>query len=458
MNPTIFREYDIRGVAEEDFDADFAWNLGRAFGTRVRAAHRDRAVTVSVGRDCRLTSDAYAEALIRGLAETGVDVLDIGPCPTPLLYFSLFHYPVDGGIEVTASHNASEYNGFKICLGRGSVYGEAIASLRQEIEAARYASGRGTVEKREIIAPYLAYCAEQFGTLPRRLKVVVDAGNGAAGPIAPAVLKALGCDVTALYCDPDGRFPNHHPDPTLPENLEDLIRTVDSTGADLGVAFDGDADRVGVVAPGGRILWGDEILVIFAREILARRPGSVVISEVKCSQRLFHEVERLGGKPIMWKAGHSLIKAKMKETGAVVGGEMSGHMFFADRFLGYDDAIYAAARLLEILARSSGGILDLLDGLPAAFATPEIRVDCPDTLKFAVAGRVRDMLARDWPINDVDGVRADFGDGWGLVRASNTQPALVLRFEASSEARRDELRRLVEGVLATARAEVERAG
>lgn len=455
MTPTIFREYDIRGIAGEEFDAEFAWALGRAFGSRVRTRNPDREVSVTVGRDCRLTSDEYADALIRGLTECGVKVLDIGQCPTPLMYFSLFHYPVDGGIEVTASHNASEYNGFKMCLGRQSMYGDAITSLRDDIEAKRFVDGTAGVEKKEILEPYFEYCKEQFGTLPRKLRVVVDAGNGAGGPVGPQVIENLGCDVIPIFCDPDGRFPNHHPDPTLPENLEDLIRKVDEEGADLGVAFDGDADRLGVVAPGGKILWGDELLVIFAREILARRPGSVVISEVKCSQRLFDEVERIGGKPIMWKAGHSLIKAKMKETDAVVGGEMSGHMFFADRFLGYDDAVYAGARLLEILAKSDGTLLDLLDGLPPAVTTPEIRVDCPDTVKFAVAARVTEMLRADWPVNDVDGVRADFGDGWGLVRASNTQPALVLRFEASTEARRDELRAMVEGVVEKARAEVE---
>ena len=457
MTPTIFREYDIRGIAGEEFDADFARALGRAFGSRVKRLHPDREVKVAVGRDCRLTSDSYADALIRGLTACGVTVLDIGQCPTPLMYFSLFHYPVDGGVEVTASHNASEYNGFKMCLGRESMYGDAITSLRDEIEAGSFVDGAGRVEKVEILGPYFEYCKDQFGILPRKLKVVADAGNGAGGPVGPEVLRNLGCDVIELYCDPDGRFPNHHPDPTLPENLEDLIRTVDAEGADLGVAFDGDADRLGVVAPGGKILWGDELLVIFAREILSRRPGSVVISEVKCSQRLFDEVERIGGKPIMWKAGHSLIKAKMKETDAVVGGEMSGHMFFADRFLGYDDAVYAGARLLEILARSDGTLLDLLDGLPPAYTTPEIRVDCPDTVKFAVADKVTEMLRADWPVNDVDGVRADFGDGWGLVRASNTQPALVLRFEAGSEQRRDELRAMVEEVVNRARAEIESA-
>jgi phosphomannomutase/phosphoglucomutase len=372
------------------------------------------------------------------------------------MYFSLFQYPVQGGVEITASHNASEYNGFKICLGREALYGQAIASLRGEMERADAGAGNGKIEQKEIIPLYERYCAEQFGTLPRKLKVVLDAGNGAAGPIAPTVVGALGCEVIPLFCEPDGRFPNHHPDPTVPENLTDLIRTVDAERADVGIAYDGDADRIGIVAPGGRILWGDELLVIFAREILRRKPGAVVISEVKCSQRLFDEVERLGGRPIMWKAGHSLIKAKMKETGAAVGGEMSGHMFFADRFFGYDDAIYASCRLLEILASTRGTILDLLEGLPPAFSTPEIRIDCPDEIKFDVAAGVRDRFATDFEVNDIDGVRVKFGDGWGLVRASNTQPALVLRFEASSEATRDEHRRRMEKVVAEVRADVER--
>lgn len=455
MNPSIFREYDIRGVAGADFDEAFAFALGRAVGSRVRARHPDMKPVLAVGRDCRLTSEAYASEVMRGLNETGVDVIDIGMCPTPLMYFSLFELPVHGGIEVTASHNASEYNGFKICLGKEAIYGEAIASLRGEIERGAYARGAGTTSRHDIVPRYVAYCVEQFGTLPRRLRVVVDAGNGAAGRIGPDIMRAIGCDVVELYCEPDGRFPNHHPDPTVPENLADVIRTVAETGADVGIAYDGDADRLGVVAPGGRILWGDELLLIFAREILSRRPGAIVISEVKCSQRLFDDVAKHGGKPIMWKAGHSLIKAKMKETGAAVGGEMSGHMFFADRFLGYDDAIYASCRLLEILARSKGGLLDLLDGLPTAFNTPEIRVDCPDALKFAVADRVRERLRRDHPVNDVDGVRVSFPDGWGLVRASNTQPALVLRFEATSEAKRDEYRAYVERIVAEARAALE---
>lgn len=454
LNPRIFREYDIRGIAGEDFEADFARELGRALGSRARRAAADRKPVLSVGRDVRLTSDEYAEALIEGIRSTGTDVIDLGMVPTPLLYFSLFELPVDGGVEVTASHNPSEYNGFKICQGRESIHGEAIRSLLGEVQAGAHETGEGGRRSVDVVPAYLEFCRNEIGTLPRRLKVVVDAGNAAAGPAAVRAVEALGCEAIALHCEPDGRFPNHHPDPTVPENLADVISAVDTAGADLGVSFDGDGDRIGVVAPGGRILWGDELLVIFAREILARKPGATIISEVKCSKRLYDEIERLGGTGIMWKAGHSLIKAKMRETGAAVGGEMSGHMFFADRFFGYDDAIYAAARLLEILAASDGGVEDLLDGLPPSFTTPEIRVDCDDETKFAVADRARELLAAERPINDIDGVRADFGDGWGLVRASNTQAALVLRFEAESEERRDEIRAHVEGLVAKARSEI----
>ncbi len=457
MDPTIFREYDLRGIAERDMDADFARALGRAVATRVRAANPGvERPAIAVGRDCRATSDPYAAAVAAGANESGVDVLDIGMVPTPILYFSLFRLPVHGGIQVTASHNASEYNGFKVCIGREAIHGESIARLREEVRRSAFAEGRGTTRVHDVVPEYREYVTGQFGRLPRRLKVVVDGGNGASGPFAPGILRALGCEVVELFCDADGRFPNHHPDPTVPENLEDLARAIETEHADVGIAYDGDGDRIGVVAPGGRILWGDELLVVFAREILSRKPGAVVISEVKCSQRLFDDVARHGGKPIMWKAGHSLIKAKMKETGAEVGGEMSGHMFFADRFLGYDDAIYATCRLLEILARTDGRLLDLLDGLPPAFNTPELRVDCPDEAKFEVVRRVRDRLARDHEVDDVDGVRVKFADGWGLVRASNTQPALVLRFEASSEAVRDAHRAAVERVVDEVRAEVER--
>lgn len=453
MNPSIFREYDIRGIADRDFDAAFALDLGRAFGTLAR---EQGARVVSVGRDARLTSDRYGAAVVEGLRSTGLTVLDLGMCPTPLVYFSLFHWDLDGGIQITGSHNPADYNGFKLCLGKASIYGDAIQDLRRRMEAGKYASGDGTVEARPVIPPYQAYVRTNIGPLARPIKVVLDAGNGAGGPVAPAIYRAIGADLTEMYCDPDGRFPNHHPDPTVVENMADLIRAVDETGAEVGIAFDGDADRIGVVDRSGRIVWGDELLVLYARDVLTRNPGATVVSEVKCSQRLYDDIATHGGTGIMWKAGHSLLKAKMRETGALLGGEMSGHIFFKERYFGFDDAVYAGARLLEILARSGTTVGELLGDLPPAHNTPEIRVDCPDDVKFRVADRVRDRLrAAGHEIIDVDGVRARFPRGWGLVRASNTQPILVLRFEAETPALLAEYQGHVEDVVREVRAELE---
>jgi phosphomannomutase/phosphoglucomutase len=451
MNPAIFREYDIRGVAGRDFDAAFARTLGRAFGTMAHAAGKR---VVSVGRDCRLTSEEYATALVEGLVSTGLEVLEIGVCPTPLMYFSLFHFNLDGGIQVTGSHNPAEFNGFKICLGTGTLYGDQIQQLRAIIEAGRFTSGVGRRSPREVTRPYQDHLATQFGTLATPLRVVVDAGNSTAGPVAPAILERLGCEVTRLFCELDGRFPNHHPDPTVVENMEALVQTVGASGADLGIAFDGDADRIGVVGRSGQIIWGDEMLILFARDVLEKHPGAVIVSEVKCSQRLYDDIAARGGRGIMWKAGHSLLKAKMKETGALLGGEMSGHMFFADRYYGYDDAIYAACRLVEILARARRPIEQLLADLPATFTTPEIRVPCPDDRKFQVAERARDHFRGRYEIVEVDGVRIRFPEGWGLIRASNTQPVLVMRFEALSRERLNEYRRIVEDVVADVRREI----
>jgi phosphomannomutase/phosphoglucomutase len=451
VNPAIFREYDVRGVAERDFDADFAHTLGRAYGTMAREAGKR---VVAVGRDCRLTSDAYAGALAEGIVSTGLEVVDIGTCPTPLMYFSLFHFDLDGGIQITGSHNPADFNGFKICLGKSTLFGEQIQALRRLIDGGRFAAGAGRRSAREVIAPYQDRLASEFGRLSRPLTVIVDAGNSTAGPVAPPLFERLGCTVTRLFCEMDGRFPNHHPDPTVVENLRDLVRAVQTAGADVGLAFDGDADRIGVVDRTGRIVWGDELLVLFARDVLAAHPGAVVVSEVKCSQRLYDDIAARGGRGIMWKAGHSLLKAKMKETGALLGGEMSGHMFFADRYFGYDDAIYAACRLLQILAREGRTVDALLADLPPAFSTPEIRVDCPDDKKFEVARRAQAHFRARYEVIDVDGVRIRFPDGWGLIRASNTQPVLVLRFEAGSQATLDAHRRLVEGVVAEIRREL----
>ena len=407
---------------------------------------------MSVGRDCRLTSDRYAAAVAAGIASAGLQVLDIGVCPTPLMYFSLFHWGLDGGIQVTGSHNPADYNGFKVCLGKEALHGEQIQDLRRRLEAGKLKTGRGAIESRPVVHVYQDDIAGRVGRLARAIDVVVDAGNGTAGPVAPDIYRRLGARVCELFCDPDGRFPNHHPDPTVADNMRALIRTVAETGAELGIAFDGDADRIGVTDAKGRIIWGDELLVVFGRDVLARNPGAVIVSEVKCSQRLYDDIARHGGRGIMWKAGHSLLKAKMRETGALLGGEMSGHIFFKEKYFGYDDAIYAGARLLDILARSGKRVDQLLADLPPSHTTPEIRVDCPDDVKFAVAERVRDRFrAAGREIIDVDGVRVRFPRGWGLVRASNTQPVLVMRFEAETAEELSAYRREVEDAVGEAR-------
>ena len=445
MNSSVFREYDIRGLAEKDFDKEFALLLGKVHGTIISEKGGKR---VTVGRDCRATSDAYAEAVIAGLASTGLHVYDIGVCPTPLLYFSLFHLDVDGGIEVTASHNPSEYNGFKLCVGKETLYGQQIQDVRAKMERNEFKQkAGGKVERYEIVPPYHRHLLQDVPRLARPLKVVVDAGSGVGGPVAPPIFRELGCTVWEIACTPDGRFPIHHPDPTVPENLAMLIERVRHEKADLGIAYDGDADRIGAVDEQGNILWGDELLVLFARDVLQRNPHAVIISEVKCSQRLYDDIAKNGGKAIMWKAGHSLLKAKMKETHALLAGEMSGHMFFKERYFGYDDAIYASLRLLEILAKSSQPLSGLLADLPKSVSTPEIRVDCPDEKKFAIAEKAKEYFRKHYDIIDVDGVRVQFPEGWGLIRASNTQPALVLRFEAKSDEKLKEYRAIIEGKL-----------
>ncbi|TAJ08922.1 MAG: phosphomannomutase/phosphoglucomutase [Nitrospirae bacterium] len=459
----LFREYDIRGIVGQELTEDLAERIGRAFAT---VARDKGAKTVSVGRDGRESSPALRDRLVQGLTAGGLNVLDIGVCPTPVLYFSLFQLPVDGGVMITGSHNASEYNGFKLCIGKEALHGDAIQQLRKVMEAGHFSSGPGTVSLRPLLQDYLAYLKASFASVDaRHLHVVIDCGNGAAALVAKQAMEQLGCRVTGLYCDLDGRFPNHHPDPTVVENLRDLIATVKRTGANVGIGYDGDADRIGAVDEQGHILWGDRLMVLYARDILAVRPGSTIISEVKASQSLYEDIQRRGGRPIMWKTGHSLIKAKMKTESAVLAGEMSGHMFFADRYFGYDDAIYASCRLVEILAKNKQPLSALLADLPATSVTPEIRVDCPDHVKFDLVGQVQARLLayakagrapgeKGLVIRDVvtiDGIRVMFEDGWGLIRASNTQPALVLRFEASSPQRLDVIRALIESELDQAR-------
>ena len=440
MNRSIFREYDVRGLVGQDLHPDLVVKLGRAVGTYAA----ERGVTaMTLGRDCRLSSPSLSASLMEGLLSSGIDVIDIGTCATPILYFSVRHLKTGGGVMVTGSHNPPEFNGFKICVGPDTIYGDEIQALREIIEKGAYRSGSGRASSLDVSKAYLDYIYENVNVRPG-LRVVLDGGNGVGGIFAVPLFERYGCELTCLYADMDGRFPNHHPDPTVPDNLRDLIVQVRQKKADVGIAFDGDADRIGVVTDQGDILWGDELLLLFSRFILKERPGAAVIGEVKCSQRLYDDIAAHGGRPIMWKAGHSLIKGKMKEEKAVLAGEMSGHLFFADRYFGYDDAIYAAARVLEILSRTGGKLSDILADVPKTVTTPEIRVDCPDEIKFDVVRDVTEVFRKSHRIIDTDGVRILFPDGWGLIRASNTQPVLVLRFESSTAETLKQIRSITE--------------
>jgi phosphomannomutase / phosphoglucomutase len=444
MNPRVFREYDIRGVADRDLETDRVRDLGRAIGTLIVRAGGQR---IALGRDCRLSSPRLHAALLEGLMATGQHVIDVGVVATPVLYYAVFHWDLDGGVEITGSHNPSPDNGFKILRGKTTIHGAEIQQLRKMVEARDFVSGRGTREERDVERPYVDHARSRITLGPRRPKVVVDAGNGVGGTVAVPLYRELGFETTQLYCEPDGHFPHHHPDPTMPENVAELIATVAREGAELGIALDGDADRIGAVDARGRIVWGDQLMILFARAILAEQPGATFVSEVKCSQALYDEIERAGGRAIMWKVGHSLIKTKMKEVGAALAGEMSGHIFFAHRYLGFDDAIYAGARLLELLSHQTRTFAELVDSLPQMINTPEIRMDVADDLKFEVVQRVTERLRPRGKVVDLDGVRVTFDGGWALVRASNTQPALVLRFEAATQERLEEIRALVEGEL-----------
>ena len=447
LNPNIFREYDIRGVAGKDLTRESARLIGGATAT-YELDHGKRRITLA--RDCRLSSPELHAGFLEGALATGLDIVDIGMCPTPLLYFSIRHHHADGGVMITGSHNPPEDNGFKICRGTDSVYGIEIQKLLRIAEEETFRRGEGKRTEAEIIPPYQDYVAENI-KIARPLRVVVDAGNGMGGEVAAPLFERLGLEVKALFCEPDGRFPNHHPDPSEEKNLVDLKREVLESKADVGIAYDGDADRIGVVDEKGNTIWGDMLLIVLARELLRHKPGATIISEVKASQNLYDDIAAHGGRPIMWKTGHSLIKQKMKEEGAELAGEMSGHIFFADRYFGFDDAIYASCRLLELLSNEKRPLSALLSDVPPTHATPEIRVSCPDEEKFDIVRRLREQLPRIAPearVIDVDGVRAVFPDGWALVRASNTGPVLVLRFEAQTPERLQAIRALFEESLA----------
>ncbi|MBE3574336.1 MAG: phosphomannomutase/phosphoglucomutase [Firmicutes bacterium] len=479
INPEIFREYDIRGLAGQDLTPAVAEQLGRAYaevlsqwektyGTgRVDVAPAGGAWAavdpqgepspVLVGRDNRLSSPDLAQGLMAGLRAAGRPVVDLGTVTTPMFYYARVRYRINGGIMVTASHNPPQYNGFKMALGPGTLYGDEIQHLGRVAEriaaepsdgaalrdsgAARGGVGLPEVRREDVWPAYLENLTQRIQLGPRRLRVVVDCGNGTASPYAVPFLESLGCHVIPLYCQPDGRFPNHQPDPVQRENVQDLIREVQKNRADVGIAFDGDADRIGVVDDQGEILWGDRLMVLYWREILPRHPGATAIIEVKCSQALVEEVERLGGRPLFYRTGHSLIKAKMREIGAVFTGEMSGHMFFADEYFGFDDAFYAAGRLLRILSQEERPLSQLLAHVPRYYSTAETRVSCTEKDKFRVVQEITEHFRAEYPVIDVDGVRVLFPDGWALARASNTQPVIVARCEAKT---REGLKRISE--------------
>jgi len=446
----IFREYDIRGVADHDMPSDVAHDIGRGLGTML-AGVGAKAPRIAVGRDCRLSSPRLHGALVDGLKQQGVHVVDIGIGPTPLLYFAVHTLGTDGGVMITGSHNPAEDNGFKVMRGKASFFGKDIQDLKDLLVRRAFSPERpGSEESVDLYPAYVNHMKGAFsfgGAQPFRF--VVDAGNGSGGPLALEVMRALGLEPDPLFCEMDGKFPNHHPDPTVPTNLDALIRRVKETGARVGIAYDGDADRLGAVDQNGDIVWGDRLMILFSRAVLADKPGAAILGEVKCSQTLFDDITKHGGKAILWKTGHSLIKTKMKETGALLAGEMSGHLFFADRYFGYDDAIYGSLRLLEILSRDRRSLGEMLSDVPKTFATPELRVDCPEAIKFEVVRRVtQHYKAAGNDVVDIDGARIQFGTAkapaWGLVRASNTGAVLVMRFEAGSEAERDRIRKEVE--------------
>jgi phosphomannomutase/phosphoglucomutase len=428
---SIFRQYDVRGIVDRELTPEFARALGRAYATKAWD-RLGRAPVLAVGRDNRPSGPPLSAGIRQGIVDTGANAVDVGLLPTPALYFAVSALGTDGGLQVTGSHNPPEFNGFKMVLAGDAIHGDEILELWEIIVAERWRTGKGTETVDESVLRKYRDGIVSRNHMRRAVRVVVDCGNGTGSVIAVPTLQALGAEVTPLFCESDGTFPNHHPDPTVPENLKDLQAAVRRSGAELGIAFDGDADRIGAVDENGEIIFGDQLLVIFGRDAVRRfGPGTPVIFDVKCSQVLPDALERAGARPVMWKTGHSLIKAKMKETHAPLAGEMSGHMFFGGDYLGFDDALFAAARLLEVVSNKSGGLATLLADLPKTFATPEIRVECPEEVKFAIAGQAVAHFSAKYPVNTIDGVRMTFPKGWGLIRSSNTQPVLVLRFEAT---------------------------
>ncbi len=452
MNPNVFREYDIRGVADRDFDDDFVRDLGKALGTFYQRRGLDH---IAVGRDCRLSSPRIHKALCEGLLQVGMNVLDIGVTPSPLLYFTVHRQNLDGGIEVTGSHNPPDENGFKMMVGKAPLFGEDIVALRELMQSGDFHEApKGSIRRFDPTPAYIRHIRDDIRLERTDLRFAVDAGNGAGGPLAIESMRALGLDPVAMLCEMDGSFPVHHPDPTDPDSLVQLRERVLADGLDLGFAFDGDADRIGVIDARGEIIWGDRLMIILSRALLAQHPGATIIGEVKCSQLMYDDIAAHGGRGILWKTGHSLIKTKMKEEGALLAGEMSGHLFFGDRHFGFDDAVYAALRVLEILSKGDVALHELLADVPESFTTPEIRVPCDDEKKFAIVERLLEHFRSSHELVDIDGARVSFDGGWGLVRASNTQPVLVLRFEADTPERLKAIRAEMEAALERCKAAV----
>ena len=439
INPQIFREYDIRGIVGKDLTTDTVTSIGKAIGTYIK---RSGGKTLVIGKDVRTNSEEFRKILSSALNSTGCDVIDIGMVPTPMTYFALHHFKADGGVMITGSHNPPEFNGFKISQGVHSLYGEKVQQLKKLIQANDFETGNGNTKQQDVIGDYMDKICSLL-KISRNVKVVVDGGNGCFGIVGPELLRKMAQTPIELFSEPDGTFPNHHPDPTVAKNLTHLVEKVRAEKAELGIGFDGDADRIGVVDEKGNILWGDQLLILFARDILLKNPGATIVGEVKCSQNLYQDIEKHGGIPVMAAAGHSLIKNKMRETGALLAGEMSGHICFADNYYGFDDAIFAACRMLQIVSQSKQKVSEMLADLPKTAYTPEIRIDCPDDKKFEIVLELTEIFRNQYEVIDIDGVRINFGDGWALIRASNTQPVLVLRFEAATDVRLKELVQII---------------
>ncbi len=453
LNKSIFREYDIRGIVETDLTEDAVRKIASAFAT---IYVREGKKKISIGMDGRPSSSSIKKIFIDTICSYGIDVIDIGLVPTPVLYYSVFKLELGGGVIITASHNPSEYNGFKALLGKNALSGDEIREIYEIARDQRFPEVKdsGKVETLDMVSDYIEYVAKNI-SLDKKIKVVIDSGNGTGGITGLPLFKKLGADVIDIFTEVDGSFPNHHPDPTKIENLQDLIAKVKETKADLGIGFDGDADRIGVVDSKGNILWGDMLMVIFSRDILKNNKGRKIISEVKASEVLYDEIEKNGGIPIMWKAGHSLIKKKIFEENAILAGEVSGHIFFNDKWFGFDDAVYSGARLLELLSRTSQTLDEIVRTIPQKVNTPEIRVETTEAAKFKIVEKIVSEFKGDYDVIDIDGARIKFPKGWALVRASNTQPSLVLRFESDTEENLQNIRDIVEPILAKIVKEVE---